>query len=172
MSSRARLALVLLVLLAPVSLVGKLLTRQDGDGAASVAAGMPPAVTSMLRAGGYVEFGHMRLINGPAYGAVVYGDGREPALCKGLVYLLPMAVNAEAGALLSRPSGRVSTDHFFVFRGRVTDRFPSFVHWLARLTGQIGYLLGGAPPDVTVVGVATTASCMNPRQLPWGSLSD
>ena len=172
MSSRTWWAIALLALLGPASLTIKLATMSDDDRVSLSGSGgrIAPPIVELLTDEGYRPLGLQRLINSDAYAVQVFVH-RDGA-CEGLLYLLPMAVNAEAGALLGRPGGELSADHFFVFRGRITARFPSLNHWLAGVTGRFTTLLGDPAPDLTVYGVAATEACLTPRTIDWQRLAD
>lgn len=172
MPSRIWWAAALLALLAPASLAFKLATMSHDDRVSLAGSGgrVAPSVVELLSAEGYQPLGLQRLINSDAYAVQVFLH--QTGACEGLLYLLPMAVNAEAGALLGRPGGRLSADHFFVFRGRISALFPSLDHWLAGLAGRLTTLLGQPAPDLTVYGVATTEACLTPRAIDWARLAD
>ena len=170
MPSRTWQAVALLLLLGPASLAEKLLTLERLGPMPAANTGLPGNVAAVLAAGGYERAGHRQMLNGRTYEVEVYRDGRRPARCDGVVYLMPMAANAEASTLLAHPDTLPIVDTFFVFQGRILEAFPSYSQWLERLKGRINGLLGQRRHLPPVYGVASTANCMRPRTLPWDRL--
>ena len=170
MPSRTWQAAALLLLLGPASLAGKLVTLDQLGPAQAANTSLPANVAAILAAGGYERVGHRQMLNIRAYAVEVYRDARQPARCDGVVYLMPMARNAEAGTLLAHPGSLPIVDTFFVFQGRILETFPSYNQWLERLKGRINGLLGRHRHLPPVYGVASTTNCMGARTLPWDRL--
>ncbi len=172
MPSRTLQAAALVLLLGPASLVGKLvMLEQPGPGVENGPA-QSSEVIEILATGGLQRVGLKQMLNVGGYEAEVYHDERRPARCSGLVYLMRIATNAEASTLLTHLGSLPIVDSFFVFQGRISETFPSYMHWLEGVTRRINGLLGPHQELPTVYAVAATANCMRPRTLPWNRLAD
>jgi len=134
--------------------------------------GLPSNVAAILAAGGYERAGHRRMLNAQAYEVEIYRDGRRPAHCGGLVYIMPMTANAEAGTLLAHPETLPVVDTFFVYQGKIAEAFPSYAQWLARMRTRLIGMFAHHKALQPVYGVAATDDCMHPRALPWSRLVD
>jgi len=165
MPSRNSLAIVLLLLLGPLSLTGKLLV----PGQARQTAATTKEADAILHAGELVRVASRPLIDGTAYQLVIYRH-RLPSLCSGLLYLMPMATNAEASTLLTRVSSPRVVDHFFVLGGELSEHFPAWRHWLLRTSARLQQVIGQPTPTPVVHGVAMTDACLEARRLNWSKL--
>ena len=167
MPSRNTLAVALLLLLGPLSLAGKLML--PAPTVPDTATGPDPQAEAVLHAAELVRVASRPLIDGAAYRLAIYRH-RVPATCAGLLYLMPMATNAEASTLLVRGGAPRVVDHFFVLGGELSERFPSWRHWLLRTTAQLKRVAGQPVPTPVVHGIATTNACLEARRLDWSKL--
>jgi hypothetical protein len=156
MPTRNVIVIALLLLLGPLSLHGKL-SASGRDALPTTSASMPRAET-VLADGELVRVASRNMIDSAAYRLAIYKH-RMPADCSGLLYLMPMATNAEAIKLLTRAHSPHVTDHFFVLDGQLSDRFPAWRHWQLRASARLQRLFGHAKAMPVVHGVATTDAC-------------
>ena len=176
MASRTWQAIAVLLLLGPASLAGKLLTLDQPHPASMAAAEstLPGEMVAVLAAGDLERAGRRRMLNMPGYAAEVYRQARharQPHQCSGVVYIMTMLANAEASTLLRHPGTLPIADSFFVFQGQLFDAYPGFKQWLAHWNGRIHTLFGQHSKLPIVYGVASTATCMRARTLPWHRLA-
>jgi hypothetical protein len=167
MSTRNAIAIALLLLLGPLSLHGKL-SASGHDSLSSTPAPIPRA-EAILADGELVRIASRTMIDSAAYRLAVYRH-HMPDDCSGLLYLMPMATNAEAIKLLTRAFSPRVTDHFFVLDGNLSESFPAWRQWQLRASARLQRLFGHAAPMPVVHGVATTDACLGARRLNWSTL--
>jgi len=167
MPSRSTLAIALLLLLGPLSLAGKLVSPGSHDQASRAAAA--PEADNLLQSEDLVRVASRPMIDGAAYRLAIYRH-RVPTTCTGLLYLMPMATNAEASALLTRANSPRVIDHFFVLGGELSERFPAWRFWLLNSAARLQHAIGQPTALPVVHGVATTDACLEARRLNWSKL--
>ncbi len=170
MSSNARMAMVLVLLLGPLSLLMKL-WGPNQYGPVPTQVQIPAALTDFLSQYNLTFFSNLHTINAQAYQMALYHDASEDATCLAMIYVMPMPINAEAEFILARPVGVASVDFFYVHRGNVTNRYPSTSHWYAGVINRVRLLAGLSPVSNIVYGIASTSPCVTPRDFDWSQLS-